>query len=91
MIIMYQNNIYQEVNLDHGKNPITDHNGISIYKYLKLIYDINNKTISNIFENTSSAEEFVYYQLQKHKINIIKHDINTTKSFLISKHNHPRI
>ena len=73
------------------KMPITDHNGITSYKNQKIIYDISESEISNIFKKVYSAEEFVYYQLINNNIKIIKHDVNLKESTLISYHNHPRV
>lgn len=72
-------------------NPVSDHIGGAYYKTHKLIYDISEKELSQSMSEVYSAENLLFYHINKNKINIIKHKLDLSKSYVISHHNHPRI
>lgn len=76
---------------DHEYNPVSDHVGGAYYKTYKLIYDISEKELSQSMSEVYSAENLLFYHINKNKINIVKHKLDLSKSYVISSNNHPRI
>lgn len=71
--------------------PVSDHVSGAYFNIHKLIYDISEEELSKNMSQVYSAENLLFYQLNKNKINIIKHKLDLEKSYIISKYNHPRV